>query len=121
MSMADHQGSRMIADPYRLLDCCLETDGACAIIVTTAARAADLRPVPVRIVSHAQGGAGASLGGAMINAGSTAGDYSTGGAASVARRLYGKVGLRAADISVAQLYDNFTGQVLFGVAGLWVL
>jgi acetyl-CoA acetyltransferase len=115
MTIADHQESRMIADPYRLLDCCLETDGACAIVVTTAARAADLKPTPVRIVSHAQGTNGGGLGGAMINAGSTSSDYATGGGTSVARRLYDKVGLTAADIDVAQLYDNFTGQVLLGL------
>ena len=41
MTLDDHQASRMVADPFRLFDCCLETDGACAVVVTTAERAAD--------------------------------------------------------------------------------
>jgi acetyl-CoA acetyltransferase len=115
MTIADHQESRMVADPYRLLDCCLETDGACAVIVTSAGRATDLCQTPVQILSCAQGTDGGNLGGPMANAGSTADDYATGGASKVARRLYGRAGVTARDIDVAQLYDNFTGQVLLGL------
>jgi acetyl-CoA acetyltransferase len=115
MTIADHQESRIVADPYRLLDCCLETDGACAVIVTSADRAADLAQTPVGILSSAQGCDRGALGGAVVNAGSTADDYATGGASSVARRLYGRAGVTASDIDVAQLYDNFTGQVLLGL------
>ena len=49
MTLADHQGSRMISSPLRLLDCSLESDGAGAIVVTSVERAADLDSVPVRI------------------------------------------------------------------------
>ena len=52
---------------------------------------------------------------AMLNAGSTADGYDTGGGRSVARQLYARAGLGPADVDVAQLYDNFSGQVLFGL------
>ena len=55
MTLADHQASPMVADPFRLLDCCLESDGACAVVVTTAERARDLRPPPVELLASAQG------------------------------------------------------------------
>jgi acetyl-CoA acetyltransferase len=115
MTIADHQASRMVADPYRLLDCCLETDGACALVVTAAERGVDLRHAPIEILSSAQGTDGGNLGGAMLNAGSTAEDYASGGGHNVARRLYGHAGVTAGDIDVSQLYDNFSGQVLLGL------
>ena len=49
MTLADHQASRMVVDPLRLFDCCLITDGAAVAIVTSAARARDLKQCPVYI------------------------------------------------------------------------
>jgi acetyl-CoA acetyltransferase len=115
LTIADHQASRMVADPYRLFDCCLETDGACAVVVTTADRAAGLAQTPIEVLAVAQGTDGGNLGGALTHARSTADDYATGGGRSVARRLYAKAGIGPGDIDVAQLYDNFTGQVLLGL------
>jgi acetyl-CoA acetyltransferase len=115
MTLEDHQASRIVADPYRLFDCCLESDGACAVVVTTTERAADLRQRAVTILEAAEGTDGSQLGGPSANAGWTAEGYGTGGGARVAQRLYGRAGVTAADIDVAQLYDNFSGQVLFGL------
>jgi acetyl-CoA acetyltransferase len=115
LTLADHQQSRLVADPYRLFDCCLETDGACAVLVTTAERARDLRRPRVAVLAGAEGTDLGHLGGAMANAGRTADDYTTGGGRSVARHLYALAGLGPADVDVAQLYDNFSGQVLFGL------
>jgi acetyl-CoA acetyltransferase len=115
LTLGDHQGSRMVADPYRLFDCCLETDGACAVVVTTAERAADARGRPVTVLAAAEGTEGAQLGGAAANAGATAAGYARGGAAGVARRLFGQAGVSPGDVDVAQLYDNFSGQVLLGL------
>src|SRR5262249_50802790 len=53
-TLADHQASRMIADPIRLLDSGLETDGACAVVVTSAERARSLRQTPVLTASGIQ-------------------------------------------------------------------
>ena len=49
MSVADHQASRMVVDPLRLFDCCIVSDGAAVVLVTTAERARDLRQRPVLI------------------------------------------------------------------------
>jgi acetyl-CoA acetyltransferase len=55
MTLADHQASPMIADPHRLFDCCLESDGACAVVVTTEERARDLAKRPIEILASEQG------------------------------------------------------------------
>ena len=49
MSVTDHQASRMVVDPLRLFDCCIVSDGAAVVLVTTAERARDLRQRPVYI------------------------------------------------------------------------
>src|SRR5918999_4026310 len=55
ITLEDHQASRMIADPLHLLDCCQESDGAVALVVTTPERARDLRQPPALIAAAAQG------------------------------------------------------------------
>jgi len=49
LTLAEHQASRMVVDPLRLYDCCLITDGAAVVLVTSAERARDLKQAPVYI------------------------------------------------------------------------
>ena len=55
ITLEDHQASRWIAEPLRLLDCCQESDGGVALVVTSRARAADLPNRPAFVSAAAQG------------------------------------------------------------------
>jgi acetyl-CoA acetyltransferase len=55
MTIEDYMASPMLADPYRFFDCCLETDGAAAVVVTTPERARDLGKPPIAIMGAAAG------------------------------------------------------------------
>lgn len=112
MTLEDHQASPMIADPFRLFDCCLESDGACAVVVTTAERARDLPKRPVEILASEQGAPRGFAFGHFSNANIPDSLYATGGCEELARRLFGKAGLGPRDVDVAQIYDHFTGCVL---------
>ncbi|MCP5039931.1 MAG: hypothetical protein GY944_02805 [bacterium] len=112
LTLEDHQSSPMIADPHRLFDCCLESDGACAVVVTTAERASDLRKRPVEVLASAQGTPRGYAFGPFSNASVPDEIYATGACESLARRLYAKAEVGPADIDVAQIYDHFTGCVL---------
>ncbi len=104
--------SRMIADPLRLYDCCLESDGACAVIVTTKERARDLRGAPVAILAAGQGCEAGWGTGPLGGFNMPAEIYTTNNSTTLARELFARAGLRPDDVGVAQLYDDFTGMVL---------
>ncbi len=55
ITLDDYMASKMIVEPLRLFDCCVDTDGACAVIVTTAERAKDLKQTPAIIMGTTQG------------------------------------------------------------------
>jgi acetyl-CoA acetyltransferase len=112
MTLEDHRSSPMIADPHRLFDCCLESDGACAVVITTEERARDLAKRPVEILSSVQGTPRGYAFGPFTNANVADEFYATGGCEPMAKRLYAKAGLGPADVDVAQIYDHFTGCVL---------
>jgi acetyl-CoA acetyltransferase len=115
MTLADHQASPMIADPHRLFDCCLESDGACAVVVATGERARDLAKPGVEILASEQGAPKGYAFGPFTNANVADELYATGACEEMAQRLWGKAGLGPRDVDVAQLYDHFTGCVLMQI------
>jgi acetyl-CoA acetyltransferase len=115
MTLEDHQASPMIADPHRLFDCCLESDGACAVVVTTRERARDLAKQPVEILASEQGAPKGYAFGPFTNANVADELYATGGCEEMAKRLWAKAGLGPKDVDVAQIYDHFTGCVLMQI------
>jgi acetyl-CoA acetyltransferase len=115
MTMDDYLNSRMVSEPFRLFDCCLENDGACAVVVTSAERAADLARPRVEILAEAQGTLQGFGHGQYTNVSMPDDDYTSAGARGVARRLWARAGLTPADVDVAQIYDHFTGLVLLSL------
>jgi len=107
LTLDEYLGSRMISTPLRLFDCCLETDGACAVIVTSTERASVLpnRPVLIRAVAQ---GAPAGISGGMMFPSITYRDPMRLAPANVAKTLWSRSGMGPADIDVAQIYDCFT-------------
>ena len=115
MTLDDYFASRMVAEPFHLFDCCLENDGACAVVVTTAERAADLAQPAVCVLASAQGTPRGFGHGQYSNVGMPDDDYASAGARGVAARLWARAGLGPKDIDVAQIYDHFTGLVLLSL------
>jgi acetyl-CoA acetyltransferase len=111
ITLADHQASRLVSDPLRLLDCCLETDAAAALVLTRSERARDAARPPVTVRAATQG-TGAQAG-RMLDWHKPFPLESTGVAAAAA--LYRQAGLGPDDIDCAQLYDSFTPFVLFAL------
>jgi acetyl-CoA acetyltransferase len=111
MTDADYDAARMISDPLRLFDYCLETDGACAVIVSPAERAADSPHRPVLIRAVAQGSGPAPQAGSYFTA-LMRDDLTTQPSEQVAETLYSRAGLGPSSIDVAQLYDCYTITVL---------
>lgn len=119
LTLAEHQESRWIVEPLRLLDCCQETDGGQALLVTTLQRARDLaRPVVV-IEAAAQGMADEQQMMRSYFRSSLVGLPEMG---TCARQIWSTSGLSPADVATAVLYDHFTPYVLaqleeFGFCG----
>lgn len=111
LTLDDYFAARIISEPLCLYDFCQESDGAVAVVTTTAERAKDLRHPPVYVTATAQGGAG-RWGQAIGWHGMPEEYYASSGHRPVARRLYEMAGIEAADVDVALLYDHFTPMVL---------
>ena len=111
MTMTDYREARTIAAPLRLFDFCLETDGACAVVVTSTERARDLRRPPALIRAVAQASIPDPQPG-MMNPVLMRDTITELPATAVADTLWTRAGLGPADVDVAQLYDCFTITVL---------
>ncbi|MEE4662115.1 MAG: lipid-transfer protein [Halieaceae bacterium] len=105
LTMEDYLGSKMIADPLCLYDFCQETDGGCAILITSAERAKDLRqkPAVIRGVTQAS-----TQGQEQMTSYYRSELLSLPEMEMAARRVYDMAGLGPDDIDAACLYDAFT-------------
>jgi acetyl-CoA acetyltransferase len=106
-----YDASRWIVEPFRLYDCCMENDGAAALVLVPAERASEFRNKPVYLL------------GAAIGSGNRAGAiphnsplYAGASFDTVAPDLYRMAGLGPSDVDVVQCYENFTGGVVMALA-----
>ena len=111
ITIDDHQSSRMIAEPLRLLDFCQENDGAAAIVMTTPDRARHLRHGDTLVLVEA-----AAQGSGPMNEGIVfRPDLAVAESAHTARDLWARAGLTAADMDAFMFYDHFTPFCLIGL------
>ena len=106
ITLQDHRNSRMIADPFRLLDCSLESDGGAAVVVSAPQAAAD---APQRRVFIAGVAAGHPDSPGSIT---QRPDLTSLGLAKAAPRAFAMAGVSHADIDVCEIYDCFTYAVI---------
>jgi acetyl-CoA acetyltransferase len=105
ITLADHQASRWIAEPFHLLDCCLVSNGGIAVLVTAAERAAMMAQPPVHVLGWAQAHPGHYL--------RRSPEFGlVSGAAQAGPAALAMAGLALADVDVAELYDCYTFTVL---------
>jgi acetyl-CoA acetyltransferase len=119
ITLEEHQDSRWIVEPLHLLDCCQESDGGQAIVVTTPERARDLPNPAVIVRASAQGAAPDQEMMTSYYRESITGLPEMG---LVARQLWNTTGLRPDDVQAAIIYDHFTPLALpqfeeFGFCG----
>ena len=105
MTLGDHQDSRMVADPFHLFDCCLVSNGAVAVVMTTADRARDLRQPPVYLKAATQAAPGDNQ-----TAGRDPGIVT--GAKQAGEQAFALAGITRDDVDILELYDCYTYTVL---------
>jgi len=102
LTIDDVLGSRLIADPLHLLECCIVSDGGGAVVIVSREVAAGIRTRPVWIL-----GTGEALGYPASGA-----DLTTTAAVRSGREAFGEAGVRPEEIDIAMIYDSFTITVL---------
>ena len=112
ITIDDYFNSRMIAEPLRLLDICVETDGACAVVVTSAENARNLRHRPAYVMGAAIGSGPDPTPYGMNTFGWLRGSHTELYGKYISPQLYGMAGITPRDIDVAEIYDEMTIAVL---------
>ena len=111
LNAAKYDASRWIAEPFHLYDCCMENDGAAALVLVAEERAADFRQKPVYVLGAAMG-SGYRAGAISHNSPR----YASANFDTVASDLYRMAGLGPSDVGSVQSYENFTGGVVMALA-----
>lgn len=109
VTQEDHDTSRLICAPLRLLDYCLINDGGVAMIMTAADRVRDCKQPPVYLRGFAQE--------SRLAAGEFPEDFGRSCMQSVADRVHRMAGTERADVDGLMIYDNFTPTVVFNLEG----
>jgi acetyl-CoA acetyltransferase len=106
ITLEDHQRSRWIVEPVlRLLDCCQESDGGVALVITSLDRARDLRQPPARIMAASQS---QLIGGDIMYDYYRDDSIQCAEARALSRQLWAQSGLGPRDMDVAMIYENFS-------------
>ena len=106
MTIEDHQQSPVFVYPYHLLDMCQISDGAVAVVLTTADRAKDCPKKPIYTL-------GVGFGEAMERLWWEKENYTRLAVETAKEQAFRQAGITLKDVDLAQLYDCFTGEVLF--------
>jgi len=109
ISLEDHQNSKYICAPLRLLDYCLINDGGIAMIMTSNDRAIDYPKPPVFIRGFAQA---SSLAQGIVSE-----DFNWGPMNKVAQKVYPMADVQKSELDGLMIYDNFTPSIIFGLEG----
>lgn len=105
-----YDDSRWIVEPFRLFDCCMENDGAAALILVAAEKARDFARPPVYLLGAASGAewrAGAAPHNAPV--------YASANYSSIADDLYEMARVGPSEVGSVQAYENFTGGVVMSL------
>ena len=101
MTLEDYRSSRWVVEPFHLYDCCLVSNGGCAVIVTSAERAKSLKKPPVYLLGMGQGHPGGDPIDTLLS-----------GAPIAKETAFKMAGVKLGDLQFAQLYDCYTFTVL---------
>lgn len=111
LDAAKYDASRWIVEPFHLFDCCMENDGAAAVVMVPAEQAPDLAQKPAYLLGAASGS-----GHRFATLGHNSPDYASANFKTVAQDLYRMAGITPADVGSVQSYENFTGGVVMALA-----
>jgi acetyl-CoA acetyltransferase len=117
LTMDDYLASRVIVEPFHLYDMSLESDGACAILITSPDKAKDCRKRPVYVKSAGYIGK-ATVGDPLWADSFLWPDLTRNYTGLIAPKLYKEADIEVSDIDIAEIYDCFTYTVIMGLEGL---
>jgi len=112
LTSEEYYASPFVTYPLRKLDCCLETDGAAAVVLTSAERARDLKQEPVYVMGTGEGHPDSP------DDITNRGDMLTIGLTKATSRAFNMAGVSHSDIDFAEIYDCFTATVMLELEAL---